>query len=196
MLGDRMTGVPGSVVVPVLQGRRPLLVEVQALLGPGSGQASRPHALGLDAGRVSLLMAVLACRTAIEVPAPADIFVAAVGGINVSEPAADLGVALALASVARGQAAPPDLVAFGELGLAGEVRLVPGADRRLAEAQRAGFTRALVPFSTPLDAAPDGLALHPVRTLDDALGTVWAGEPQATTGTMPSWSTRALAASR
>jgi DNA repair protein RadA/Sms len=196
MLGDRMTGVPGSVVVPVLQGRRPLLVEVQALLGPGTGQAGRPHALGLDSGRVNLLMAVLACRTAIDVPAPADIFVAAVGGISVSEPAADLAVALALASVARGRVVPSDLVAFGELGLAGEVRLVPGADRRLAEAQRAGFARALVPFSTPPHAAPDGLAVHPVRTLDDALGAVWAGEPAATTGTMPSWSTRALAASR
>jgi DNA repair protein RadA/Sms len=91
---------------------------------------------------------------------------------------------------------PPDLVAFGELGLAGEVRLVPGADRRLAEAQRAGFTRALVPYSTPPHAAPAGLALHPVRTLDDALGRAWAGEPAATTGTMPSWPTRAVAASR
>jgi DNA repair protein RadA/Sms len=198
MLGDRMAGVPGSVVVPVLQGRRPLLVEVQALLGPGTGagQGARPHALGLDAGRVNLLMAVLACRTAIDMPAPADVFVAAVGGITVSEPAADLAVALALASVARGAVVPPDLVAFGELGLAGEVRLVPGADRRLAEAQRAGFTRALVPYSTPLDAAPRGLALHPVRTLDDALTQVWAGGPEAPTGTMPSWSTRAVAASR
>ena len=196
MLGDRMTGVPGSVVVPVLQGRRPLLVEVQALLGPSTGQAGRPHALGLDSGRVNLLMAVLACRTAIDVPAPADIFVAAVGGISVSEPAADLGVALALASVARGRVVPSDLVAFGELGLAGEIRLVPGADRRLAEARRAGFTRALVPFSTPPHVAPAGLAVHPVRTLDDALGTVWAGEAAAATGTMPSWSTRALAASR
>jgi DNA repair protein RadA/Sms len=91
---------------------------------------------------------------------------------------------------------PPDLVSFGELGLAGEIRLVPGADRRLAEARRAGFTRALVPWSTPPHVAPDGLAVRPVRTLDDALETVWTGEPAATTGTMPSWSTRALAASR
>jgi DNA repair protein RadA/Sms len=216
MLGDRMTGVPGSVVVPALQGRRPLLVEVQALLGPGgaatghagtghghghgaqAAQAARPraHALGLDPGRVSLLLAVLACRTAEEVPIPADVFVAAVGGISVSEPAADLAVALALASVARGRVVPANLVAFGELGLAGEVRLVPGADRRLAEAQRAGFTRAVVPFSTPLDVAPDGVTVHRVRTLDDALTRVFSREPAAAPDTMPSWSTRAVAASR
>ncbi len=194
MLGDRMAGVPGSVVVPVLQGRRPILVEVQALLGPG--QSARPHVLGLDAGRVALLMAVLTCRTAVDVPAPTDIFAAAVGGITVSEPAADLAVALALASVAHGRVVPPDLVAFGEIGLAGEVRLVPGAHRRLAEAQRAGFARALVPFSTPVDAAPHGLIAHPVRTLDDALSLIWEGEPAAATGTMPSWPTRAVAASR
>jgi len=102
MLGDRMAGVPGSVVVPVLQGRRPLLVEVQALLGPGTGSsgggvASRPHTLGIDAARANLLMAVLACRTTVDVPVPAEFFVAAVGGITVSEPAADLAVALAMA---------------------------------------------------------------------------------------------------
>lgn len=194
MLGDRMAGVPGSVVAPVLQGRRPLLVEVQALLGPG--QSARPHALGLDVGRVALLMAVLTCRTVVEVPAPTDIFVAAVGGIAVSEPAVDLAVALALASVAQGRVVPPDLVAFGEIGLAGEVRLVAGADRRLAEAQRAGFARALVPFSTPGDAVPNGLTAHRVRTLDDALSFLWEGEPVTATSTMPSWPTRAVAASR
>ncbi len=214
MLGDRMLGVPGSVVVPVLQGRRPLLVEVQALLGPSAttghghpghtghtghtshGHTGRSHALGLDAGRVNLLMAVLACRTTEELPTPADVFVAAVGGITVSEPAADLAVALAVASVAHGRVVPANLVVFGELGLAGEVRLVPGADRRLAEAQRAGFTRALVPFSTPADAAPPALTVHPVRTLDDALARVFSEERGAAPDTMPTWSTRAVAASR
>ena len=85
MLGDRMAGVPGSVVVPVLQGRRPLLVEVQALLGPGSGGGTappRPQTLGIDAARANLLLAVLACRTAVEIPASAEMFVAAVGGIT------------------------------------------------------------------------------------------------------------------
>jgi DNA repair protein RadA/Sms len=174
MLGDRMAGVPGSVVVPVLQGRRPLLVEVQALLGPGSGGgagAGRPHTLGVDAARASLLLAVLACRTGVDVPLPAEFFVAAVGGITITEPAADLAVALALASVVRQRPVSPELVAFGELGLAGEVRTVPGADRRLAEAQRAGFTTALVPASTLGDGAvtPPSMVVHGVRTLAEAL---------------------------
>jgi DNA repair protein RadA/Sms len=200
MLGDRMAGVPGSVVVPVLHGRRPLLVEVQALLGPGAGSiTTRPHALGLDPARANLTRALLACRTEVEVPAGSDFFVAAVGGLTVTEPAADLAVALAMASVVRGVPVPSDLVAFGELGLAGEVRTVPEADRRLAEAQRAGFRRALVPASVAgaVTAAPGGLAVHGVRTLAEALVTAFgragaAGAP----GTMPEWSTVPAAASR
>jgi DNA repair protein RadA/Sms len=208
MLGDRMAGVPGSAVVPVLQGRRPLVVEVQALVGPGTaGGASRPHTLGLDAARANLLVAVLACRTAVAVPAGAEFFVAAVGGISVTEPAADLAVALALASVLTERALPPDLVAFGELGLAGEVRQVPGAERRLAEARRAGFTRALVPAST-LTAGdggtatpPAGLVVHGVRTLAEALAVAGSeagteAGTEAGPGTMPGWPTVPAAASR
>jgi len=206
MLGDRMAGVPGSVVVPVLQGRRPLLVEVQALLGPGTGGAAgsgRPHTLGVDAARAGLLLAVLSCRTGVVVPVPAEFFVAAVGGITITEPAADLALALALASVVRQRPVPADLVAFGELGLAGEVRTVPGADRRLAEARRAGFTRALVPASTlgvataAAAAAPAGMEVHGVRTLAEALAVAGA-EAVAETGpgTMPGWSTVPAAANR
>ena len=156
LLGDRMAGIPGSVVVPVLQGRRPLLVEVQTLLGPNaggsgaSGANARPLTLGVDASRVSLLLAVLGCRADV-VSTGGQVFVAAVGGICISEPAVDLAVALSLASAALDCAMPADLVVFGELGLAGEVRAVPGADRRLAEAARAGFTRAIVPASTPVE---------------------------------------------
>ena len=207
MLGDRMAGVPGSVVVPVLQGRRPLLVEVQALLGPGTGSsgggvASRPHTLGIDAARANLLMAVLACRTAVDVPVPAEFFVAAVGGITVSEPAADLAVALAMASVVRQRPVPADLVVFGELGLAGEVRTVPGADRRLAEAHRGrlhpGAGAVLGPRRHGVDRGlPAGLVVHGVRTLAEALelaGTE-AGA-QTGPGTMPGWSTVRAAANR
>jgi DNA repair protein RadA/Sms len=207
MLGDRMAGVPGSAVVPVLQGRRPLVVEVQALVGPGTaGGASRPHTLGLDAARANLLVAVLACRTAVAVPVGAEFFVAAVGGISVTEPAADLAVALALASVLTERALPPDLVAFGELGLAGEVRQVPGAERRLAEARRAGFTRALVPASTLTGdggtaAPPAGLVVHGVRTLAEALAVAGSeagteAGTEAGPGTMPGWPTVPAAASR
>jgi DNA repair protein RadA/Sms len=181
LLGDRMAGIPGSVVVPVLQGRRPLLVEVQALLGPGA-VGTRPHTLGIDPARVTLLLAVLRRRTDVGV-GPAEVFVAAVGGISITEPAVDLAVALAVSSAAQEWVVPPDLVVFGELGLAGEVRMVPGVDRRLAEAGRAGFTRALVPPSTPPDAVPPGMHVVRVRTLAEALA-----------GTIPLWST--VAASR
>ena len=211
MLEDRMAGVAGSVVVPVLQGRRPLLVEVQALLGPGAaGAGSRPRALGVDPARADLLLAVLSCRTVVPVPPAAQLFVAAVGGISVSEPAADLGMALAMASVITGQPLPADLVAFGELGLAGEVRTVPGADRRLVEAHRAGFVRALVPASSA-GAAPEGMQVQAVRTLAEALSLAasdvgeaaraTAGPPDAQDGlccgpgTMPGWPTVAAAAS-
>jgi DNA repair protein RadA/Sms len=201
MLGDRMAGVPGSVVVPVMQGRRPLLVEVQALLGPGiAGASARPHTLGLDPSRVNLLRALLACRSQIAIPASSEFFVAAVGGISVTEPAADLAIALAMASVVQSTAVPPDLVAFGELGLAGEVRTVPGAERRLGEARRGGFVRALVPASIADDvaaAAPPHMAVHGVRTLAEALVTAFgpAATPTAA-GTMPEWSTVPAAASR
>jgi DNA repair protein RadA/Sms len=175
LLGDRMAGIAGSVVVPVLQGRRPLLVEVQALLGPSAG-GTRPRTLGIDAARVTLLLAVLSRRTAVEVGV-AEVFVAAVGGISITEPAVDLGVAIAVASAAEGRVVPSDLVVFGELGLAGEVRMVPGSDRRLAEAWRAGFTRALVPPSTPTEAFPPAMDVVRVRTLGEALAStipVWS----------------------
>ncbi len=211
MLEDRMAGVAGSVVVPVLQGRRPLLVEVQALLGPGvAGAGSRPRALGVEPARADLLLAVLACRTAVPVPTGSQLFVAAVGGITVSEPAADLGMALAMASVITSRPLPPDTVAFGELGLAGEVRTVPGADRRLAEARRAGFTRALVPLSS-MGAAPEGMVVLGVRTLAEALAYGGTDDPgpagaaggetaspalaRRAPGTMPGWPTVAAAVS-
>jgi DNA repair protein RadA/Sms len=128
-------------------------------------------------------------------------FAAAVGGITVTEPAADLAVALAMASVITDTALPPDVVVFGELGLAGEVRTVPGGDRRLAEAHRAGFTRALVPASVAhaagAAAAPPGLTVHGVRTLAEALGLARseAGRQREETGTMPVWPTVRAAAS-
>lgn len=197
MLGDRMTGVPGSVVFPSLQGRRPLLVEIQALLGPGGGGGGvpRPRALGVDAARAELLLAVLACRSALDLGTGRQVFVAAVGGISVSEPAADLAVSLALASVACGRAVPAETVVFGELGLAGEVRMVPGADRRLHEASRAGFTRALVPASCTAP-TPAGMQVVGVRTLAEALARVAPeGGVRDAPDTMPRWPTQPAAAS-
>jgi DNA repair protein RadA/Sms len=184
LLGDRMSDIPGSVVTPVLQGRRPLLVEVQALVGAGD-VLSRPRTQGIDASRAGLLMAVLDCRTDLELR-KGEVFVAAVGGIAVSEPAADLAVALAIASAMQGRTVRHDIVAFGELGLAGEVRAVPGTERRLTEAARAGFTCAIVPASTPNDAVPAGMDVVRARQLKDALAAAALLDPA---DTMPAWLT-------
>ncbi len=150
LLGDRRRNVPGSVAVPVLEGRRPLVVEVQGLVGPATPGAGAPRrvAQGVNPGRLALLLAVLERRCGL-VLGGSDVFVSAVGGLRLHEPAADLAVALAVTSAAEATVVPDDLVAIGEVGLAGELRQVPGTERRLAEAARLGFRRAIVPNSAP-----------------------------------------------
>jgi len=143
---------------------------------------------------LAAVVAVLECRAGVDV-GPLELFVSSTGGIRAVEPATDLPLALAVASAAAGTPFPADLVSFGEVGLAGELRQVPGTGRRLAEAARLGFTRALVPAST-LD-GPDGVALLRVRTVAEALAVALrvrhddgAPERQALpAGTIPSWST-------
>ena len=127
-LGDRREDAPGSVVVATVEGRRSLMVEVQALVGR-SGRRRRSATQGVDAGRLALLLAVLERRAAVDL-AGRDVFVSAVGGARLTEPAADLGVVLAVASAAAERPVRADLVAVGEIGLAGEVRRVPDAARR------------------------------------------------------------------
>lgn len=168
LLGDRRSGVPGSIVVPVLEGHRPLLVEVQALVsrvGPAPAP-SRRSAQGLDGGRLALVLAVLEQRVGLSMSG-ADVYASAVGGVRVAEPAADLAVALALASASTGEVLPAHLVAAGEVGLAGELRSVSGLPRRLAEAARLGFRVAVVPESSP--DGPPGLVLFRAATLLEAL---------------------------
>jgi DNA repair protein RadA/Sms len=165
LLGDRRTGIPGSAVLPTVEGQRPLLVELQALVTP-SGVHPRRSAQGLDSGRLALLLAVLERRARVLAP-QTDVFASVVGGIRVTEPAADLALALAVASAAADVPLPPDLVIFGELGLGGEVRQVPGALQRLGEAARLGFRRAIVPSSAP--EGPAGVAVQRVRTLAEAV---------------------------
>jgi DNA repair protein RadA/Sms len=166
-LGDRREDVPGSVVVATVEGRRSLMVEVQALVGR-SGRRRRGATQGVDAGRLALLLAVLDRRAAVDLGGR-DVFVSAVGGARLTEPAADLGVVLAVASAAAERPVRADVVAVGEIGLAGEVRQVPDVPRRLADAARLGFRAALVG-----NAAPDveGLAVCRVSTVDDALASV------------------------
>lgn len=143
-LHHRGTAVAGTAVTVVVEGKRPLLGELQALVA-GSGLASPRRAVsGLDSARVSMVLAVLERRGGIKV-SDAEVYTATVGGMRVNEPAADLALALAVASAALDQPLPDGLVVLGEVGLAGEVRRVGGAARRVAEAARLGFTRALVP---------------------------------------------------
>ena len=166
LLGDRRPGQPGSVVLPAMEGRCPLLVEVQALVAGGPGGQCRRLASSLDAGRLSVLIAVLD-RYAHPGISSRDVFTSVVGGVRVTEPAADLAVALAVSSAASGTHLPPDLVVLGELGLGGEVRSVPHVAARLSEAARLGFRRAIVPSSS----AGVDVPLEPilVRNLAEAL---------------------------
>ena len=144
LLADRREGVSGSCVFPVLEGSRPVLVELQALVTDSAPGQARRVCIGLDARRVAMLLGVLGKDDVVKL-GDSDVFAAAAGGFAVAEPAADLAVALAIASAKHGRALPSNLVAIGEVGLGGEVRRVPGIDRRLAEARRMGFTHALVP---------------------------------------------------
>ena len=165
-LADRRPGTPGSVVAPVLDGHRPLLVEVQALVAPSSLPAPRRSAQGLDNGRLALIVAVLQQHVGIPF-VKHDVHSVIAGGVTAVEPGADLALALALASAHQGRPVPPDVVACGEVGLGGEIRQVHQTARRLAEAARLGFRRAIVPASAPLDLPH--VEVFRVRTLDEAV---------------------------
>ncbi|CAN5164201.1 DNA repair protein RadA [soil metagenome] len=170
LLTDRRCGVPGSVVAPTMDGHRPLLVEIQALVSPSTLAQPRRSAQGLDHGRLTLLLAVLARRAGLGAFAGSDVYASAVGGVRVAEPGADLAVALALVSALTDRPLPADLVALGEVGLGGELRQAVQMPRRLAEAARLGFRRAVVPTSAP--DAPPGLTLVRAGTLAEAISRV------------------------
>ena len=142
--GTEREAVPGTCVTVTLEGRRPLLAEVQALVAPSVVQSPRRATSGLDGSRVAMLTAVLERRARVRIGS-ADIYVSTVGGVRVTEPATDLAVALALAGATNDRALVPGTVAFGEVGLAGELRPVGGVPRRLSEAARLGFRTAIVP---------------------------------------------------
>jgi DNA repair protein RadA/Sms len=170
-LADVDQVAPGSVVAPTLEGSRPILVEVQALVAPGPVGSPRRTASGVDPNRVALLIAVLGRRAGISLSSH-DVYVNLAGGLAVEEPALDLPIALALASSLRDRPVGAGTVAIGEVGLLGELRPVPGLDRRLREAARLGFTRAIVPARASLsDGATsiDGLAVVRAETLRDAV---------------------------
>jgi DNA repair protein RadA/Sms len=175
-LADRRSAVPGSVVVPAMDGRRPLVVEVQALTTAAApGVPGRRSAQGVDGGRLALLLAVLQQRAKVRT-AELDVYASSVGGVRLTEPGVDLAVALAVASARGDRPLPNDLVVMGEVGLGGEVRQVSHAVRRLGEAARIGFRRAIVPRSTP---AFDGLQLDRVATVTEALVAAGLGGARA-----------------
>ncbi len=143
-LSSRDLIVPGTCVTVTLEGRRPLVTEVQALLSPTTAPSPRRTTSGLDGSRVAMILAVLDKRAGVPVR-QADCYVSTVGGVKVSEPSSDLAIALAMASSVSDRALPHGTVAMGEVGLAGEIRAVTGIPRRLAEAARLGFRKAVVP---------------------------------------------------
>ena len=143
-LAERRGNIAGSAVFAGLEGSRPVLLEVQALLSPNSGGSPRRSVVGWDTGRLGMLLAVLDSRAGLRLSA-SDVFLNVAGGLRVSEPAADLAVAAALASAATDTPTNPGLVYFGEIGLSGEIRQVAQADARLKEAQKLGFEAACLP---------------------------------------------------
>ncbi|MBA3588686.1 DNA repair protein RadA [Methylibium sp.] len=159
--------VPGSCVMVTLEGTRPLLVEIQALVDSG-GPSPRRLSVGLDRDRLAMLLAVLHRHAGIACM-DQDVFVNAVGGVRISEPAADLAVMLAIQSSLRGKPLPRGFLAFGEVGLAGEVRPAPRGQERLKEAAKLGFSVAVVPKANAPKKAIEGLTIHAVERVEQAV---------------------------
>lgn len=181
-LADRRHGVAGSAVTPTIDGHRPLLVEVQALTTTSPPQVpARRTAQGVDGSRLAVLLAVLERRARVPT-ASHDVYVATAGGARVVEPGADLATIAAIVSSLTDRAVPADVVLLGEIGLGGELRQVGHAERRLAEAGRLGFTRAVVPAGSP---EAHGIEIVPVGTLIEALGRVGLAGPPLTRGRSP-----------
>ena len=169
-LAERRGNVAGSAVFAGLEGTRPVLLEVQALLAPNAGGSPRRSVVGWEAGRLGMLLAVLETRCGLRLTG-SDVYLNIAGGLRVSEPAADLAVAAALASAATETPTSPGSVYFGEVGLSGEVRQVAQAEARLKEAQKLGFDRAVLPRrvarGSRMPAAIEGLQLDQIGHLED-----------------------------
>ena len=164
--------VPGSLVMVARDGGRPLLIEVQALVDRTRFAAPRRVAQGVDANRVAMLLAVMSRHAEISL-SEHDVYVNLVGGLEIGETATDLPLALALVSSLRNVALPSTLVAFGELGLTGEVRPVPYGEERLRELHKQGYRRAVVPRANAPRGGVEGLELLPVATLAEAISAAF-----------------------
>jgi DNA repair protein RadA/Sms len=171
LLAERPAGASGSVVLPSAEGHRSLLVEVQALVAGAAHGVPRRVATGLDANRLSVLLAVLHRKAGVQV-IDMDVFASVAGGLRVNERALDLALAAAVVSSHRGRAADSELAVFGEVGLAGEVRGVPRAAARIAEAKKRGLLHVVLPRTNAESLSAeerDGVTLHPVTRLGEAL---------------------------
>ncbi len=162
--------VPGTCVLVTLEGTRPLLVEIQALVDNG-GPSPRRLSVGLDRDRLAMLLAVLHRHAGVAC-LDQDVFVNAVGGVRIGEPAADLAVLLAIQGSLRGKPLPRGFIAFGEVGLAGEVRPAPRGQERLKEAAKLGFSIAVVPKANAPKKPIEGLTVHAVERIEEAIQTV------------------------
>ena len=169
-LSQHSEPVPGSCVMVTLEGTRPMLVEIQALVDSG-GPSPRRLSVGLDRDRLAMLLAILHRHAGVACM-DQDVFVNAVGGVRISEPAADLAVMLAITSSLRGKPLPKGFIAFGELGLAGEVRPAPRGQERLREAAKLGFSVAVVPKANAPKKAIEGLTIHAVERVEQAMEVV------------------------
>ena len=171
-LSQHSEPVPGSCVLVTLEGTRPLLVEVQALVDTG-GPSPRRLSVGLERDRLAMLLAVLHRHAGVAC-LDQDVFVNAVGGVRITEPAADLSVLLAITSSLRGRALPQGFFAFGEVGLAGEVRPAPRGQERLKEAAKLGFAVAVIPKANAPKKPIEGLTVYAVERIDEAIAAVRA----------------------
>lgn len=165
-LGDRTHPVPGTCVTITVEGKRPLVAEVQALIAPSSSPQPRRVTSGLDSSRTAMMLGILERRAGLKL-STADCFVATVGGMRLLEPATDLATALAIVSSVKDISLPSGLVAIGELGLAGDIRRVSGLEKRLAEAARLGFTDAIIPAGSGIKA--QGIITHEVANVGAAV---------------------------
>jgi DNA repair protein RadA/Sms len=166
-LDQRAEPVPGTAITVTLDGKRPLLGEVQALLVPTTNSTPRRAVSGLDQSRASVISAVLAKRCNMPAMLNADIYLSTVGGMRLTDPSSDLAVALAMASACRNRPLPTSVVVIGEVGLAGDLRRISGVERRLAEAARLGFTTALIPHGAK--SVPGDMCVMSAKTVNGAL---------------------------
>lgn len=160
--------VPGSVIIATNEGTRPLLVEIQALVGTTPYPTPRRVSNGVDSSRVLQILAVLEKRVGLNL-SKQDVYVNVIGGVEISEPAADLGIALAVATCARDVAVDSHTVIIGEIGLSGEIRAVNNIDKRIKEAQKLGFKKAIIPESNGLNEDIKGIEIVKVKRLIDAI---------------------------